>query len=861
MAYDPPKVTLERRGEDLINPWDLLEPILKNRWIFGLILVASLFLAFLYNLYATPIYSARSSVIIRRNMSPSLIRETASEIPNLRNTTIDFNTKVKMVTSDTFVEELAKRLVERGYFKDQLEESDYEGMDPDEKAIFIRKLGTSIKGNIEVGNPKMTNIINISYKSAYPELAREVVNLLADLVVEFGQNEDMIVLENSLNYLNQQLEDARIKVREAEDKLYEYRREHGIFETEGDRDLVMRRRQDLEQNLNEIQEREREREAKIEQLDALLKRNDFTKFTDIAPDDNVMGQLSQQLVQAEIAYEELLIKYDVKHPDVIKAAKEIEILRAKFEQELVRTRTRLQYELNVYKSREKALKESLAELQSDAINNTEKDIEYMVLDREANSARDLYKTLLAAVKEVSVNTNSTSNNVIYVHERAITPQVPIKPRKAINLLMGLFLGVVMGMGIAFGREYLDQSIRNPEDVERMSDLPVLSTIPLYAGGEEDRERKGALYITQHPKSLFSESIAALRTHLNIKLPQETAVTLLITSSAPREGKSLIASNLAASMAADGKKTIIIDADLHRPSIHKVFGKDKHTGVYDLIVDALNPRWSELDLASLSFGDLQHLIRLKQWSGAMKVQWDSLPSSLNISYKDGKVVGSNIKEWKGKFSREDGFPAPQNPNYVLDDTEIPDLDSHDNSGTLALEFIGHYPKLRASRYLIDVVLRKYVRETGIDNLHLLTAGTNPKNPNEILGSEQMKILLQVLKERYDRIILDCPPSWPLSDVSVLSPLIDGVLWICRVGEIPKNMFSRVVRQIRAVQPNILGVVLNAVDLHRDRYYYYGYSYYYYRYYRSSYYNEYLGETGEKKKSSRSRSRSGSPSAKS
>ncbi|HUT52996.1 MAG TPA: GNVR domain-containing protein [bacterium] len=852
MPYDPPKLTVEQTEPVAINPLDLLEPMLKNRWIFGLIVAVCVLTAFFYNLYATPIYSAQSSVIIRRNLSSSVIREQVSDVPNMRNTTIDFNTKVKMVTSETFVEDLAKKLIERGYFKQQLREKGYDRMDPDAKAIFIRRLGDMTKANIDVGNPKMTNIVTISYQSPNRPLARDVVNLLAEQVVEFGQNEDRIILENTLGFLDQQLEDSRIKVREAEDKLFKYRVDHNIFESISDRELISNRRGQLQQNLTNIQEGMREREAKIKQIGSLLVRKDYTKYTAIEPGDPVLSGLSEMLTLAEIKYDELLIKYGVKHPQVISAAQEIEILRSKFGQELVKTKTRLEYELNVYESRGKALQEALAEVEANAVTGTEKDIDYVVLDRDANSARDLYKTLLQAVKEVSVASNNMTNNLIYVHERAILPQSPVKPRKTLNLLMGLFLGIVLGVTIVYGREFLDQSIRNPEDVEKAAQLPVLSTVPLYIGKGEEKDRKTtSLYLTHHPKSLFSESIAALRTHLNIKLPQETSVAILITSSAPREGKSLIAANLAASMAMDGKKTVIVDADLHRPYMHKAFGKDKHTGVFDMIVDALNPRWSELDMKALSFGDLRHIIRLKQWSGTMKIQWDSLPSTLNISYREGRPVGSNITEWKNKFAREGSFPSPQNPGFSLDESAISEVENPDSSGAQALGFIGQYPRLRASRYFIDVVLKRYTRETEVENLHLITAGTNPKNPNEILGSEQMKILLQLLKERYERIIIDCPPSWPLSDVSVLSPLIDGVLWVCRVGEIPKGMFSRVVKQIQAVQPNILGVVLNAVDLHRDRYYYYGYSYYYYRYYRSSYYNDYLNEPGSGKKSSRSR----------
>jgi Mrp family chromosome partitioning ATPase len=502
------------------------------------------------------------------------------------------------------------------------------------------------------------------------------------------------------------------------------------------------------------------------------------------------------------------------------------------------------------RSEERLLQDNLNEIEKSAVASTEKDIEYIILEREANSAKDLYRTLLGAVKEVNINTNNVSNNVVYVHEMATIPTSPIKPDKKFNLLMGLVLGIILGAGFAFGREYMDQTIRHAEDVKKSTGLPVLSTVPLFTS-QNDGEARPLLSIINNPKSLFSESLLTLRTHLKIKLPQETPLTILVTSSGPREGKTMISSNLALCMAMDGKKTILIDSDLHRPSIHKMFSKDKNKGLFDLLVDALNPQWSEVELASMSLGDILHMIRLKHWSGTVRINWDSLDSPLTISYKEGNTIGSNISEWKDRFSIPMGFPPPHDLSFSIDESEIADYDSPRESGKQALDFVSKYPRICESAFFGDMLIEHFVKKSDLENLHILTAGTNPKNPSEIMGSEQMKMLLHVLKERYDRIIIDSPPAWPLADVSAISPLIDTVLWVCRAGEVPKKMFHNTIEQIKQVQPDILGVILNAVDLHRDRYYYYGYPYYSYRYYRSKYYHEYYyGKSEEEKKNEES-----------
>lgn len=846
------------KGEsDSFNPLELVEPVLKNLWLIVFITVSAFILGVVFNLYSTPIYQAQSSIVIQENGQGNVIREKESDLPENAMPKYAFNTKVQIVSSRPLLDELVRRLIDKGYFEQTLEAKGYSKLDQEGKNTLIRQIAGGIKGGIAVENPRDTNLVVIKYQSPKPVMAKEVANLLAEIAVEFGYNEQMKIMKSSLVYLNQQIEDARKKLEEAEANLYDYRVKHRIFETGMDKQLVAGSRSSFSQELDRAKQEKASLQSQIKELQKMQQRQDYTKYTPLVVDNPLLLELRRKLVESEIEHDELMIKYGDRHPEVIRAAKETEILKEKFQQELNVTLTRLQYNLNVIETREELLQKSLTDIEDSAVSSTENDIGYVVLDREANSARDLYRTLLAAVKEVSVNTNGMNNNVMYVHETAVVPTKPIKPNWPLNLLLSVVLGVMLGLAFAYGREYLDMNIRHADDVKKAVNLPVLSTIPLFGSSHQSKgkgkvqaESLNRLYAATTPKSLFSESIIALRTHLNIKLPQDKPVTILVTSTAPREGKTLIASNLAVSMAMDGKKTLLIDADLHRPNVHNVLGMEKKSGLYESVVDALNPTWSELDFSKLSFGDFEHLIRLKQWSGTMKIQWDSLPSSLNISFMDGKPAGSNMQGWKEKFATPSGFPPPVNPSFTLDSSEIASVDSLEDAGKKAIEFVHQYPRLCRSTYFNDVLSKLYVTKTGIENLSLILAGTSIKNPSEVLGSEQMKILIQLVREQYDRIIIDSPPAWPLSDVGVLSRFIDGILWICRSGEIPKNMFAHNVKQVQAIQPNFFGVVINAVDLHKDRYYYYGYSpYYYNHYYKSSYYKEYMDGNGEKKKSPR------------
>ncbi|MFO8055766.1 MAG: GNVR domain-containing protein [bacterium] len=821
-------------SEEELNLQETLRPLLKHRWEILLFVLLGLLVAFLYIHLTTPLYRAESTIILRINSSTNVIREREAEVKDqIRKE--DFNTNMKTIKSLPLAKKLVKQMIERGYFQDDLEKVDYYNMEKQKKEEFVARKARSIKSGLMVDNPSETNMINIQYEHPDPVFAKHVVNELAELAVENNKKEQLLTTKNSLSYLNEQLDKSRKELKEAEADLYRYRQNHEIFQADMDKKLIGRQRADLSAKLTDIRAEIQELESKTSELGALKKKRNFTKYNPLIEDSRILNSLRQDLVQAEIKYEELKGTYLENHPDMKKTRRRIKVLKDKFKQELIITLERLKSKLNVLESKERYLKKSLEKMEDAAITSTEKDIEYIVMERESNSATELYRTLLSAVKEVNVNANNLANSVMFVHKTADTPPSPVKPNKPLNLMMGLVMGAMLGLAWAYGMEYMDQSVQTPDDIKKHTSLNALSTIPLL---RENTDSPTPLLSRQNKKSLFVEGITGLRTHLKVHIPQEAPYSILFTSSMPQEGKTLITSNVALSFAQDGKKTIIVDGDLHHPSIHKNFGVDRENGIFDLIIQALSPDWSELDLKKLSLGDALYLIRLKEWSGTMKINWDSLPHPLTISYEQGSAIYSNIQKWRDRYADENEFPLPKDLNFQMDGSELPEVTAEQQSGNEALNFLKKYPRLSKSSFFRQAILQNYVKETEFENLDVLTAGTFTDNPAFLLGSQQMQILLQILKENYDRIIIDTPPAWPLSDVGIMSTLVDGIIWIARSGKTPRKMMQTSIQHIMEIQPNVLGVVMNAVDLKKSFYYYYGY--YPYRYYKYGYYKNYLSD---------------------
>ncbi len=826
----------EAEGKDFY-PLDYVFPIIKNRWEILLIVLVGLLLAIVYNFLATPIYSAQSSVIIRRAVSPNVIKERRTEIAD-KVGKYDFNSKIMMIKSQAVLMELVERLMDMGHYENRLKQVGFEKMDEVERTKFIAGRANRLRGIIEAKNVGESNMVTITCSSANPVFARDVANQLADLVVEYDSKEQAIIMQKSLGHLKKQMEEAREQVEVAEKKLYDYRQEHDIFVTSMDRKLTATQRAQQVEKLADIRRTRSQLESKIEEIKKLKKQKDYTKYTPVENEAGLLMHLHKQLVDAEVRYERLKKNYLGKHPELITERENIEVLKEKFNQEFEIILSNLNYNLNVVKAQEKTLEKTLERMERSAVASTLKDIDYLILERDADSNSALYNVLLDAVKEVNVNASNMNNTVVYVHEKGSIPLAPSSPNKSKNIMFGLFMGGVIGIAFAFGREHLDMTIRHPDDIKKAANLPVLSTVPMYAYIKEDEV---PLIVSYKPKSLFSEGVTTLRTQLKVKLSHERPMALAVTSSSPKEGKTLIACNLAGSMAMEGKKTIIVDADLHRPNVHKTFGGERDDGLFDIVADGLNPDWPDMDTDLMSIGDALHMIHLKHWSGTMKVQWDSLSVPLSVSYNTGVPMSSNIHEWREKFSTPEGFPAPRNWQLSMDDSEIADFPGPQDSGAQAVDFLRNYPVMCKSQFFKKLILNHYVRKTELKNLHFISAGSSFHNTSDVLGSEQMKTLLQILRENYDRIIIDTPPAWPLSDVGVLSSIIDGVVWIVRQGDTPRNVFKNSVQQIQQVQPNILGVVINAIDIQRGRYYYYGYSLYpYYHYYKYHYYyKDYLG----------------------
>jgi succinoglycan biosynthesis transport protein ExoP len=355
----------------------------------------------------------------------------------------------------------------------------------------------------------------------------------------------------------------------------------------------------------------------------------------------------------------------------------------------------------------KAAQEQIAELEQNLttsfsarqIQDTQAQIQ--ALEAQINAWRGNYASLLAF-------TERGPTNYLTIVEPAAVPTAPISSRTHSNVLLAATVGLILAVGAAFFLEYLDDTIKSPEDISQTLGLTTLGAITRI-GGDTYPDK---LITMKHPRSIIAEAYRILRTNIQFSAIDKPLKSIVVSSPNPIEGKSVTIANLAVVMAQAGARVVIVDSDLRRPVMHKIF---------------------------------------------------NLPNTEGLT------------------------------NVLLQD-----------------------------RPLVD----GYLQSTEVENLQVLTTGPLPPNPSELLSSQKMTDLIGNLKEEADVVLLDSPPSLPVTDAAVLSSKTDGTILVTDAGTTRRGAARRAKEDLMRVGANILGVVLNKFSVRGASSYYYYYYYYYY-----------------------------------
>lgn len=435
------------------------------------------------------------------------------------------------------------------------------------------QIALSISAGISIEPVPESKILDISFTSSNPVLARMIVNSVVKAYIERTLEMKMESSGYTIKWMTEKADEERARLRKSENVLQQYMKAHDIVTTENRMAITPQKMNELNTQLTLAQTKRKEIEAVYRKVKRLGGDYDAVESVQVIASDPTVQLLRGQILDSEKRIMDLSKKYGPKHPMMKAAVADLEMLQQKRGFEIKRVVGIIETQYELARGREKDLTALLTKAKEEAIRSNEKFIQYNLLKREVETNRQLYDALVSKLKEQGVSEQAQSVKV-WVVEEAKTPEMPSKPRKRRNIMLGLVLGLFGGIGIALFLEYLDNTVKYPDDVQDRFGVPVLSSVPLLSS----RKKSPKIIAIKESSGSFAESYKTIRTAVLLSGAGGPPKKLLITSMTADEGKTTTSINLAAAFAHAGKRTLLVDADMRRPRIHEILNLENDVGL-------------------------------------------------------------------------------------------------------------------------------------------------------------------------------------------------------------------------------------------------------------------------------------------
>ena len=435
------------------------------------------------------------------------------------------------------------------------------------------KIAAMIQGALSLAPVRDTKIVNVSYTHRVPELAQLVANGVVQAYTEETLEIKTSTTRHSLKWMTVKVDEERRKLENSERALQEYMRKHDIVTVENKLAILPERLSEFSAKLSAAQAEEKKYAAVYRQITKAGKKSKKLESIPLLAENSELQTLRSEVFTAEQHIRELSKKYGEKHPMMIKARADLDLLLKKKQREIERLVEVAKNSYELAGTRVKDLNKLMQETKAEMLDMNERFAQYTVLNRDKEMNRTVYDALSSSIKKTNVTAQAMDVR-IWAMKRADLPLVPSKPKKKKALLLGLFIGLGVGTALVFLLDYLDNTVSSAEEAEKRYGLTVL-------GAVEELSKKNThveSFLQDNPLSAFSESYRLIRSSLLLSTPDHPPRTLLITSMMQQEGKSTTTKNLAYTLTQNDKKILIIDCDMRRPRQHSMFDVDNSYGL-------------------------------------------------------------------------------------------------------------------------------------------------------------------------------------------------------------------------------------------------------------------------------------------
>jgi capsular exopolysaccharide synthesis family protein len=708
---------------------DRLAVVFKHLRLIGAVFAIVVSIAMLESYSATPLYRSLARIVIQDERSTAIGTLNSTDPAYWQDPEPYFNTQYRILQSRGLARRIIKKLppppaaqpsafaravslprqlLNRWRSKPATKP---EGDMParDETAEEGAAIGAFL-GGLEIVPVRSTRLVEIVYTSPDPEYAARAANTVANEYVQYNLDSKLQNTNSTLDWLKEELGKQRTKVENAERAMANYQEGQNAMSLDDRQNIIVAGVNSLNEALTKAKTNRLQKEALHRQLGGVTADTSGVDTFPVLAQNTTIQEIKQQIAVLNADKARLLQTRTENHPDVAKLNAQLESADRRLRSETSKVLESIGNEYRNALAEEQNLSRSLDEQKQQAIVLNRKNISFSILQREAEGERHVYNALLQQEKEMRVVSNSRANNV-QLADAAEVPGGPYTPNHGRDWLMALVLGLALGVAFAYTIEYLDDTVKIPDDVTRRLKLPLLGLVPAVEGG------KVPVLLNPVPHD-FGEAFRSLRTSLVFTNGTDGKRMIAVTSTQPLEGKTTTACNLAVALALGGSRVMLIDADMRRPGLHRTMGLQNEVG-------------------------LSHVL-----TGQARV-------------------------------------------------------------------------------------REAVQRTSEPNLYVMTAGRTPPNPSELLSSARMQNLIANLQAGpFDWVIIDTPPVLAVTDAVIIAPYVSGLVFVVGSEMTRRAHAERAIETIQSGRPNIIGAVLNRVDLNRNKYYYSRYYGYHYKNYYGS-----------------------------
>lgn len=710
----PPEIDYSRREDSLAHYWHTL---LKRRWTVLSVAFVLTTLAVIGSYKTKPIFLAASRVQVEAETP--LIQSLNDLYHGMGANTDDafLQTQLQVVQSDT----LAWQTVEQLGLGDNpsFAKPSIVVLDPETRKV---RLISAFKSALSVELIPKTRIMVVGFESPDPRLAATVANALVGNYVDYNFRLKYDATRVASGWMEKQLDELKAKVEKSQQALVDYERRYALANsggsgTQAKENVEEQMLSDLSKDLTAAQGERIQKESLYNQV-----RNDRAQIASLAHND-LLQSLEQKSSELKGLYTEVLAQYGPNFPKAVRLQQEIDENQSQIVREQNRVLERVHVDYITALNREKLAGVAVAQEKEILGHVNQLLVQHNILQRDFEANEQLYQNLIQRLKDATVSAGLRSTNIHQV-DMALPPDHPIRPKKLLNIGVGLLAGLMLGIMLVFAQEALDHTVKSIEEVESLLAIPALGMIPVLRGsrtrtaygllgghrnnGVESSAHDVALAVAEHPSSVFAEAYRSLRTSILLSLADHPPKTLLVTSAVAGDGKTVTSLNLAMALAQRKGPVLLVDADLRKMGVSKILKCDMRKGLSTILT----------------------------------------------------------------------------------------------GGSTA-----------------DEVMQPY---NLVPNLWILPSGPTPPSPADLLLSEKMADLLEKLSERFEQIIIDSPPVMAVTDATILSRLVDGVVIVAQGSRTSKTSLLRTCRTLDAAGARILGFILNKFDLRNEGYYgyYYG-----------------------------------------